>query len=320
MTDTRWALKYRAHPLTVGTFLDCIVELSSAAQNLVEKRPLFEDAGGSRILLSIIRQMSVPLRKLCLDNGGGLLKKVVVDPSFHPLGGNKGRFRQVKFSWYTKRKEMELVYADGRRETVVVPRSENVIEVGRLYGIDFGEEGWCTLHSPFDLVASPIPLNDWLASKVVQVNSVGYSVRDVLGIVADYEGAHTNELLAFVGVGVNPEDFDKGRSMKYRIINCIRFDCLSYPHILTMYAGLYIIREIQHLLYNVVEARQLTEVQASTVANAIAPVRTDFTFRARIIQTTHDLIAVGISNVPNKRRRQPVYRVWSGSKAWDAAV
>ena len=45
----------------------------------------------------------------------------------------------------------------------------------------------------------------------MQVNSIGFTVRDALKLVADFEGAHTNdELPAFVGVGVKPDDFDKG--------------------------------------------------------------------------------------------------------------
>lgn len=320
VTEAHWTLDPGVHPLTVGTLLDCVAELGIAAQNLVEKRPLFESDDGWRVLHAIIRQMSVPLRKLCLDDGGGLLNKVVVDPSFHPLGGKKSRYRRATISWRTERREVVLSNADGRRETVVVPEAEHAIEVGRLYGIDFAEEGWCTVHSPFDSLVSRTALDKWLSSKAVQVNSVGYSVRDVLGIVADYEGAHANEMPAWVAVGVNPENFDRGRNMKYRIINCVSFGCLSYPHILAMYSGLYIIREMQHLLGKAAESGQFAEMHASAVAKAIAPIRTDLTFRARISNATHEMIVVGTSNVPGKRRRQPVYRVWSGSDDWDAAV
>ena len=320
VTEAHWTLDRGTHPLTVGTFLDCVAELGIAAQNLVELRPLFESDDGWRVLHAIIRQMSVPLRKLCLDDGGGLLNKVVVDPSFPPLGGKKGRYRRASISWRTERREMVLGSADGSREAVVVPEAEHEIEVGRLYGIEFAEEGWCAVHSPFDSSVSRTALDEWLASKAVQVNSVGYSVRDVLGIVADYEGAHANEMVAWMAVGVNPENIDRGRNMKYRIINCVRFGCLSYPHILAMYSGLYIIGETRHLLGKAAASGQLAEMHASAVTKAIAPVRTDLTFRARISKATHEMIAVGMSNVPEKRRRQPVYRVWSGSHEWDAAV
>ena len=106
--------------------------------------------------------------------------------------------------------------------------------------------------------------------------------------------------------------------MKYRIINCVRFGCLSYVHILTMCAGLYVIREMQHLLAEAEQSRTFAELQASAVARTIEQVRTDISFRAQFTQATNEMIVVGMSNVPGKRRRQPVYRLWSGSKHWDA--
>ena len=220
-------------------------------------------------------------------------------------------------SWRSDRLECEFGFKNGKRETVVVPEAEHEIEVGRLNGVDFVEEGWCTVHEPFDLSEPRITMDDWLSLKAVQVSSVGYTVRDALRIVADYEGAHTNEMVAWVAVGVNPEDLDRGRNMKYRIINCVRFGCLSYVQNLVMYAGLYVIRESQHLLAEAEQAARFGELQASAVARTVAQVRTDLTFRARLTNATHEMIVVGTSNVPGKRRRKPVYRVCSGSHARD---
>ena len=41
-------------------------------------------------------------------------------------------------------------------------------------------------------------VDDGLSLRAMQVNPVGYTVRDALGTVADCEGAHTNELVARV--------------------------------------------------------------------------------------------------------------------------
>lgn len=317
---SHWSLNPRAHPLTVGSLLDCVAELGAAAQGLVDKQGMFHDDGGWRIFQAIVRQMSVPLRKLCLDDDGTLLKKVVLAPTFHPLGGTKGKYRRATMSWRTDRREWVLGFANGKRETVVVPEAEHSIEIGRLYGIDFVGEGYCEVLDPFDLTAPLVTMDDWLSLKAVQVNSVGYTVRDALKIVADYEGAHSNEMVAWVAVGVNPEDFDKGRNMKYRIINCVQFGSLSYIHILAMYSGLYIIRRMQHLLSKAESEERFAELQASGVARSIERIRTDLTFRAAITNATHEMIVVGTSNVPGIRRRQPVYRLWSGSQEWDAPV
>ena len=306
--------------MTVGTLLNCVTELCTAAQSLIEKRPLFEGEGGWRVLQSIVRQLSVPLRKLCLDDNGALLKKVIADPSFHPLGGKKGMYRRATLSWRTQRQEYLLSYANGKKESMVVPQTEHAIEIGRLYGVDFLEDGWCNVHSPFDFVGRRVQFDAWLKAKAVQVNSVSYTLRDALRLVADYEGAHTNEMPAFVAVGVNPEDFDRGRNMKYRLINCVYFGCLSYAHILVIYSALYIIREVRQMLAEVAETEGLSDLHASAVVRTIEDTRTDLSFRARIANATHPMSVAGKSNLQSNRRRQPVYRLWSGSKEWDAAL
>ena len=61
LSSSHWSLDRRVHPMTVGTLLNCVTELCTAAQSLIEKRPLFEGDGGWRVLQSIVRQLSVPL-------------------------------------------------------------------------------------------------------------------------------------------------------------------------------------------------------------------------------------------------------------------
>ena len=61
---------------------------------------------------------------------------------------------------------------------------------------------------------------------MLQINSVGYTVEDALRPVALHEGAHTSESFPVVAVGVNPEDFDKGRKIKFRWVNSVCFGCL----------------------------------------------------------------------------------------------
>ena len=90
MPVPEWQLHPSVHPMTMGTLLDCVTELGSATQGLIDKGVLFNVDGGARVFQSVVRQISVPLRKLCLDGDGALLKNVVANPFFNPLGGNKG--------------------------------------------------------------------------------------------------------------------------------------------------------------------------------------------------------------------------------------
>lgn len=316
--ERSWQLHPNVHPMTVGTLLDCVMDLGSAAKGLLDKKSLFDADGGWRVVQAIVRQVSVPLRKLLLDDEGALLKKTMASPVFPPLGGKKGRYHRATMSWRSERREFVLTYTNGKQETVIVPETKYEIEIGRLYGVDFLEDGWCSIHSPFDLMARPMPLDAWLGTKALQVNSVGYTVKDALGLVADYEGAHANELPALVAVGVNPDDVDKGRNKTYRLANWVYFGCLSYPHVLALYTALYVTGRMQELL--VKSVNMLAGVDASAVERSIRDIRTDLMIRARIVKATHEMIVVGKSNVPGKGRRRQAYRIWSGSRQWDASV
>ena len=318
MSDPHWQLHPNVHPLTVSTFLDAIMDLGLAAEGLRHKKSLFDTDGGWRVLQAVVRQISVPLRKLCLDKEGALLKKVIANPTFHPLGGQKGRYRRATLLWRSEPREWVMGFADGKEKTVVVPETEHEIEIGRLYGVDFLEDGWCAIHSPFDLAAHPVPLDAWLDAKALQVNSVSYTIRDALGLVADYEGAHANELHAWIAVGVNPEDMDKGRKMKYRLVNSVYFGCLSYVHVVALYTALYLTGQVRELLAK--SASTLAGVDASAVNRSIRNIGTDLVLRARIVNATQEMVVVGKSDVPGNRRRRPDYRLWSGSPQWDAPV
>ena len=222
-------------------------------------------------------------------------------------------------SWRSERRESVLTYADARQETVVVPETQHEIEIGRLYGVDFLEDGWCLIHSPFDPMARPVPLDAWLDTKALQVNSVSYTVKDALRLVADYEGADANELPAWVAVGVNPDDFDKGRNMKYRLVNSVYFGCLSYPHVLALYTALYVTGRLRELLTK--SANALVGVDASTVERSIRDIRTDLVMRARIVNATHEMSAAQEAGPKEQGRRDADREVyWHGVQAGRVAL
>ena len=162
-------------------------------------------------------------------------------------------------------------------------------------------------------------MDTWLATKILQVNSIGFTVRDALKLVADFEGAHTNdELPAFVGVGVKPDDFDKGARKRYRMANCVYFGCLSYIQLMVIYSGLYIVRMMQTLI----QEHSLCKdgVNVAGVAEIIGTVESDLSARSRIVNGCHEMIIVGKSNVSGAERKQTNYRIWSGCEEWNKPV
>ena len=81
------------HSSRRGSFKASVDLLSQFAWPLLDKKSLFDTEGGWRVFQAVVRQISVPLWKLCLDDEGALLKKTIANPTFHPLGGQKGPFQ-----------------------------------------------------------------------------------------------------------------------------------------------------------------------------------------------------------------------------------
>ncbi len=162
-------------------------------------------------------------------------------------------------------------------------------------------------------------MDTWLATKVLQVNSIGYTVMDALKLVADFEGAHTNDgLPALVAVGVKPDDFDKGISKRYRMANCVYFGCLSYIHLVVIYSGLFIIRKMQTLIREHPFSKD--GVNVAGVSGVIGTVEPDLSARSPIVNGCSEMIVVGKSNVAGAEHKQTRYRIWSGCEEWDKPV
>ena len=320
METIEWNWNAQVHPMTVNTMLECVTELATAAQRLPTATWQSDESTALFLLRTAVRQMSVPIRKLCLDGERNLLQRVVSDPQFLSVGGEKGKYSKAIMKWRTQRHEWALWFEGGRREQVIVPESEHQIQIGRLYGIEYREDGWCQIRSPFDGSGDPISMDMWLATKILQVNSIRYTVRDALKLVADFEGAHLNsdQLPAFVSVGFRPDEMDRGARKRYRMANCVYFGCLSYIQLVVIYSGLHIIRMMQEL----VSRRHLCKdgVFIAGVAGIISPVSTDLSPRSRIVNGCHEMIIVGKSNVPGAERQPTVYRMWSGCEEWDKPI
>lgn len=302
--------------MTVNAMLECVTELATAAQRLPIAAKQADASTAQLLLHTAVRQMSVPIRKLCLEGTNNLLQRVIEKPQFLPVGGEKGKYSKLTLNWRSQRQEWTLGYERGKKEEVIVPETEHEIEVGRLYGIEFEEDGWCQIQSPFDGKGSSIGMDTWLATKVLQVNSIGYTVRNALKLVADFEGAHTNDQLPpFVAVGVKPDDFDKGARKRYRMANCIYFGCLSYIQLVVIYSGLHIIRMMKKLIQS--DPLCKDGIHTAGVAEIIADTRSDLSARSRIVNACHEMIVVGESNVSDAERKQTNYRIWSGCEEWD---
>ncbi|MCY3815988.1 MAG: hypothetical protein OXG59_06800 [Gammaproteobacteria bacterium] len=319
-----WRLIDPSHPTSLDALLASMTEIALAFRAMTDfmaRGDSLSQQGGGQIAQSAVRQMSVSIRKLCIDKQGAALMRAIDSPTFHPLGGEKGRFRQVSIAWTAERQEWGLEFEDGRHEKIIVPDRSFEIQVGRLYGIVFLGDEVCALHSPFDFAAEPICLNAWLDLGVLQVNSVSYTVCDLLKVIANAEGAHyTDALPALIGRGVNPEDIGKGGEMKYSLANAVRFGFFTYPQIIVFFTGLYLIRRVQELLQSLqTDSGMKTSRMLDALQLQMAELNTNFFAQLPLRRNVHELLIYGKPDGSgNRSTRQAAYRVWSGSKHWDA--
>ena len=133
MSERSWQLHPNVHPMTVSTLLDAMMDLGSAAEGLLDKKSLFDTEGAGACSRPSSARSQFPCGSSALDGEGALLKKAIASPTFPPLGGQKSRYGRTTISWRSERREVVFTYANGKKETVVVPESKQEIEIGRLY-------------------------------------------------------------------------------------------------------------------------------------------------------------------------------------------
>ena len=319
-----WRFHNPSHPTNLDAFIACMEEIALAYRSMTEfmaKEDRLAREGGWSIAQTTARLMSVSIRKLCLQNQGAILKRAIDGPTFHPLGGVKGKYRQVSMTWTARPQEWGLEFEDGRKETVTIPDRSFEIQVGRLYGVVFLGDKTCAIHSPFDFATDRIGLDAWLNLKALQINSVSYTVCDLITLVANAEGAHnTDALPALISKGVNPEDIGTRTRMKYSLTTAVRFGFFTYPQIIVFFTGLYLISRVQEIL-------QVIQASGETTSNRTferlklqtSGLNTCYFAQVPLQKNVYELFINGnLDGSRGRRVRRIPYHVWSGSDHWDA--
>ena len=319
-----WSLEDPKHPTKAKALVHCITEISVCFRAMDDLTTDSEPNSRERVFdtaIAAIRLMSVSIRKLLLDGQGASLRRAVGNPTMHPLGGAKGRYRKVTLTWKGPPIEGQLSFEDGRHEQITIPEREFQIQLGRLYGVVFLDDA-CAIHSPFDCSAPPVVFDAWLKLKVLQVNSVAYTINDVLRLVANAEGAHSPDMLpALIGGGWNPEEVGERDEMKHRLASAVRFGPFTYPHLIVLFTGLHLIDQVQELLKPLAQHSSSNPVPplVRALQRQVSGLQTGFFARLPIERNAYEVITYDKSGPTAGRgpRRVP-YRFWSGSKDWDA--
>ena len=296
-----WEPNGRADALVLRSFVDCILDIRDAAKSLEKKEEIMRDT--QHILLNqTVRKVSVAVRKLCLDGGGRLLKQCIDSPTLQPVQKVKdGPSLQID----QKRSGIggKLVLSDGGKVDFTFPPSTHKVILNPLPGIVFGQPHACKIRPPFDGDRCGLRFRQWLKQSVVQIDSVTYTAERLLRLIANFEGAHSNEHLTLVPSGLSLDQVDTGNDMQYRLGNLILFGGLSYAQIFTLYTGLQIMFQARYVTPRILNAK---DGQLLSPKGAIPPTDGDLVIRAPVFSTQvayagHPMFVFGHDRNPHPR-------------------
>ena len=249
MVDS-WSLRKSANKQHLFEFLMCIADISDAANEL---KSADQSNAGLRAM-STSRRMSVPLRKILLDGNGYLFKSCFTDPSLHPLRLPAAEERPITIAQLFKRPAMNLGWADGITETIEFPEYEQRTTIHPLYGIRHCKDQEFIIEMPFNYGGNPLKFRAWMNAKVIEVDGMMFTAKDLLREIVNNEGAHIGDGTKLGLPSASTLSIDSQKNERYRAVNAVKFGTLSYAQIFCIWTGLYIADRskdlIDHLPFN----------------------------------------------------------------------
>ena len=249
--DPHWEISKVAGSHELNLTAECIADI---AECLISIRDL--STSGRLVAPSFQRQirfMSVQIRKLILGSDDLLLRRCFV-PRLHPLKVPGDHEPDVLTEWIGG---IEIVFTVGespeeRRASFPTEHTHETV-VKPLYGLRRIGEKKYLFEDPFDWTATPVKDARWLNGKVVQIDDTVLSAGELLRMMANREGAHSDRdelthlsLSAPVNISL-PDAGDEA----YRKANTIKFSRLSYIQIFTYLVGIYLVNMMKASLRHI---------------------------------------------------------------------
>ena len=118
---------------------------------------------------------------------------------------------------------MELGFADGKRTTVQIPEYEQRTTIHPLYGVRHESGQTFIFDMPFNTDARPQKFKAWMNSKVLQIDDVTFTAKDLLREIANNEGAHLGESKKLSMPDASSLTFDNVKNQRYKAVNTVKF-------------------------------------------------------------------------------------------------
>lgn len=240
----RWTFRESVNTQHVFDFLLCVVDIIDAVNDLKDTD---QGNAGLKSILSA-RRISIPLRKLLLDGNGYLFKSCFTDPNFHPLKRPSPNERPITFVQKFKDLPMVIKFADGKETTIEVPEYEQRTTIHPLYGMRHAGDRDFLIEMPFDYAARPIKFKAWMNMKILQIDDMMFTAKDLLREIVNNEGAHIGDRVKFTFPDTSSLTMDNQKNKRYKAVHAVKFGGLSYAQNFTLCTGLYIAHRSKTLI------------------------------------------------------------------------
>ena len=231
----------------IQDFSQAILGLSDMARELSELYDGLRNRSPDSILTGHVRQMSVSLRSVLLNNKGRLLTRVFKNewvPAWQQPKAEVLTKIVVDASPY---EELDYtIESTGERRTLKVPGYKHGFVIKTLLGIGKSGEDLYAILGNRDIwkIEETVALEEWLRQEIFEVDGLVYDVDRCIKSVADKEGAHIDKVVDSDGIYTGNQDRKKGEFTNddaYILSRMVKFGPFTYPHVVVIALSRYLV-------------------------------------------------------------------------------
>ena len=244
---------------------DIARELSALFYGLKTRSP-------DSILTGHVRQISVPLRSLLLNNKGRLFNQLFKG-DWAPAWQSQSAAEMAKVVVETSPSQTVHyeITSTGEQRTLTTSSYKHGFVVGTLPGIGKSGDDLYAILENRDLwdVGETVALKEWIRHELFEVDGLVYDVANCIKCVADKEGAHIDKVVDSDGIYTGSRTSRKANFTNddgYILSRMVKFGPFSYPHVVVFVVSRYLV----DMLKGVLRSRQ---VQVQSILGQFALTR-----------------------------------------------
>ena len=247
MTESTVSVPGIVEGTNINEFARAILGISDIARQLVGLYNGLKNGMSDSILTGYVRQMSVSLRAVLLEDKGRLITRVFKDGSFPAW--QKIRDETLCKVVVNASPYQELDYtisSTGEQRTLKVPSYRHGFVVNSLLGIGKSDDDRFAILGNRRIwnIEKKVSLKKWIQQEIFEVDGLVYDVNACIKTVSDKEGAHIDKVVDSDGIYTGNSKINKSRFTNddsYILSRMIKFGPFTYPHVVVIAVSRYLV-------------------------------------------------------------------------------